>query len=337
MNDVMVIGAGISGLVATRRLRAAGRHVTLLEARDRTGGRALSLRQGAGVFDLGPTWVWETEHHILALIRELGISLFDGRQPGADVYQTGAGNQHGHLPRSAVAEYRVDGGVQSVTDALAKTVGDITLGCSVLAIADHSTHLALTTNRGEYSARHVIAALPPRLLARTITVDDPHVQMWRRVPTWMADVAKVVATFNAPIWRESGLSGRAASTVGPMIEVHDISTPDGEHTAVFGFVPRQLSTPDLEQRVRDQLRQLFGSRAVPTSIHVQSWWSEPQTHSGDTEPDVQAFLGHPDLHRAALGGRLHLTSCETSTVSPGHLNGAVERALAVTDALLAIR
>ncbi|MGX8249882.1 FAD-dependent oxidoreductase, partial [Escherichia coli] len=42
--DVAVIGAGLAGLTAARRLRELGRSVVVLEARDRIGGRALTDR-----------------------------------------------------------------------------------------------------------------------------------------------------------------------------------------------------------------------------------------------------------------------------------------------------
>src|SRR3712207_4279845 len=38
-SDVLVIGAGVAGLAATRRLVEAGRSVVVVEARDRIGGR----------------------------------------------------------------------------------------------------------------------------------------------------------------------------------------------------------------------------------------------------------------------------------------------------------
>ena len=57
--DVVVVGAGLSGLAAARVLRAAGQNVWVLEARDRVGGRTLNHSIGGGhVVEVGgSSWV----------------------------------------------------------------------------------------------------------------------------------------------------------------------------------------------------------------------------------------------------------------------------------------
>ena len=51
--SVVVLGAGIAGLVSAYELQRAGYQVTVLEARDRPGGRAWTLRQGTRVVQNG--------------------------------------------------------------------------------------------------------------------------------------------------------------------------------------------------------------------------------------------------------------------------------------------
>ncbi|MEP6690339.1 MAG: phytoene desaturase [Gemmatimonadaceae bacterium] len=54
---IVVIGSGFGGLAAAIRLRAAGHDVTIVEKRDRPGGRAYTYRQDGFVFDGGPTLI----------------------------------------------------------------------------------------------------------------------------------------------------------------------------------------------------------------------------------------------------------------------------------------
>jgi len=55
--DVIVIGAGLAGLAAADRLVWAGHHVTVLEARDRLGGRVWTDLSGPRPVDLGAEWL----------------------------------------------------------------------------------------------------------------------------------------------------------------------------------------------------------------------------------------------------------------------------------------
>jgi monoamine oxidase len=55
--DVAVIGAGAAGIAAARRLLAAGLTVTVLEARPRIGGRAVTVRLKGHPVDLGAHWL----------------------------------------------------------------------------------------------------------------------------------------------------------------------------------------------------------------------------------------------------------------------------------------
>lgn len=81
--DVIVIGAGLTGLVAARRLQGAGHTVRVLEARDRVGGRTytttLSYQGQDSHFDYGAHFIGNdpAQAPIWDLVNELGLETFE--------------------------------------------------------------------------------------------------------------------------------------------------------------------------------------------------------------------------------------------------------------------
>jgi monoamine oxidase len=98
---IVVVGAGISGLTAARKLRAAGKDVLVLEARERVGGRTYTADFEGSPVDLGGQWIGPTQDRVHALVRELGIGTFPQHHAGKRLLELDGniGEYRGTIPR----------------------------------------------------------------------------------------------------------------------------------------------------------------------------------------------------------------------------------------------
>src|SRR6185436_19774436 len=87
--DVIVVGAGAAGLEAARQLRAHGRSVLVLEARDRIGGRVLTHHDPRVPLpiELGAEFIHGDAPITTALLAEAGLSSLDVSGPHGDAHR----------------------------------------------------------------------------------------------------------------------------------------------------------------------------------------------------------------------------------------------------------
>ena len=120
--DVAIVGAGLAGLVAARRLLAAGLEPLVLEARDRVGGRVLGEEIGDGkVVEVGGQWIGPGQDRIAALAAELEVGTFPTHDVGRHLIEIGGKR----------ASYS-----GALTDARVELVRDLSRAISPLALAD---------------------------------------------------------------------------------------------------------------------------------------------------------------------------------------------------------
>lgn len=101
--QVLVIGAGLSGLAAARTLHRSGAEVTVLEARSRVGGRTEGGHTADGTpVELGGQWLGPTQTRMYALVQELGLETFPTYNTGQHVVQLGGKRTRMASKRGAV-------------------------------------------------------------------------------------------------------------------------------------------------------------------------------------------------------------------------------------------
>lgn len=356
MLDTVIIGGGLCGLSLADSLHRSGHEFALFEARERLGGRIytrIDAATGTAV-DLGPTWFWPAvQPRMLKLVESLNIAHFPQHDEGTVLSLTDPNREaEKHEVKVHGGAHRVEGGMGSLVTALSQRLPQehIHLGHVLVSAEDRGEYIVLQFRHQEQmvqiEARHVVLALPPRLLAERVSfapaLDATLLQTMRNTHTWMADQAKAVMTYPNNFWRSEGHSGNAfvSHPQAVLSEVFDAS--DDTHAALAGFAAmpaemRKSYRQGMPMLLESQFAQLFGIQAQYGELYYQDWSTEPYTCAtlDMTPPTGQPVYGDRLLREAQWSGKLLFGGAETAAQAGGYLEGALESADRLERALAA--
>ena len=341
---IIILGAGLAGLTTAYLLHKEGADVTVVEARDRLGGRIWTQTlAGDTPVEAGATWFGMKHEHLVRLLEALDIGYFPQATEGISLFETMSfvPPQEFYIPQSEPPSYRLQGGTSILIDTLAEHLKPVPihLNTPVASIDITETGATLQTRDGRrFEADAVVVTLPPRLFVHTIAVTPAVPDAWRNVAaqthTWMSDAIKFFVAYGSKFWAEKAYSGTVFSQAGLIPEMYDHSNAAGTRYALKGFLAGRaygLTPAQRHAAVVEQLAAYFGPAAAACLAYGDTVWrDDPYTrvpHLDDLMPHQNN--GHPTLREALFNGRLLLGGSETAEAFPGYMDGAVNAAYRV--------
>jgi monoamine oxidase len=344
--DVIIIGAGLSGLCLAYFLKNRNYRIKILEGRSRIGGRILTTFEKETSIEMGATWFSPQHTELQKLIQELGLEIFEQELGKMAIYEPISKSPHQvvTLPAHQEPSYRIKGGTFSLIQALKKGMGDVELDhdCIVNSIEQEGENLLVSTNQGNFKAKKVVSTLPPFLFKNSISVipalPSVFVDVAQKTHTWMGESIKIGVSYTKSFWKENGLSGTIFSNPGPIPEMYDHSNAENSKFALKGFLNGAYFSITKEQRLElilNQLEKYYGPQ-VREYLDYQEliWQNESLTY---TPYDDQLFPhqnnGNEVFRKSYLNNNLFISGSETSKFFPGYMEGAVRSSQWVSERL----
>ncbi|WP_340201731.1 flavin monoamine oxidase family protein [Ascidiimonas sp. W6] len=332
---ILIIGAGLSGLLIGYRLKKEGIPFKILEARNRVGGRINTLYGTTNTpVEMGATWFTNQHKHLIALLEELEIDWFEQYMDSTVFYQASAAapTQIVQIP-SQLPSYRISGGTSQLINTLLERLDkdDVLLNQSVKEIKIYENSV-LVNAKEPFKGKSVVLAIPPKLWAKKISF-EPYLptellNVAKQTHTWMEDSIKIALTYKVPFWQKENLPATLFSTAGPITELYDHCNHKRSRYALCGFINSSFKNlPYAERRtsVIDQLKNTFGPSAEEFMDYEECIWSKEE----NTFEASDAFLfphqnnGNPIFNESIFEDRLLISSAESAPEFPGYMEGAV--------------
>jgi len=343
--SVGIIGGGLAGLTASYFLKKEGINVTVIEARDRLGGRIYTNYSDTETsVELGATWLGKKHTILIDLLSELGIEIFEQYMGKNAVYEpiSTSPPQIVQMPFNPDPTYRIKGGSSELINRLAKELNNesILLNTKVIAINDSGDKISVKTEKQTFEFDQVIITIPPKLFLDTIefipSLPIKLIEIGQKTHTWMSESIKVALTYAHPFWKDKHPIGSIFSNTGLISEMYDHSNFEESRFALKGFINggyAHTTHEERKSRVIAQLTKYFGSQVSDYLSYQETIWrNEEFTHS-----DYDGFIlphqnnGNPIFQSELMGGKLYIGGSETASMYPGYMDGAVESGIAVSN------
>ena len=334
--DVLIIGAGLTGFTIAYLLKDQNLSVRIVEARNRVGGRIYTKKSNnKATIDLGATWIQSPHRHLLSLLKELKVEIFEQKIGSTAIYEQNSFTKgRVNLPPNNAPSYRIKGGTMELINALAKSFDEqhLFFNQAVNSIELHPDHLRVATKTIEFEAKQVISTLPPFLFANSIQLNEPISNkvstVMSKTHTWMGTSIKVGLVYEKPFWRSEDFTGTIFSNVGPIIEFYDHSNFQESKFALKGFVKDELASLTKEVRldlILTQLRKYYGNQ-VDAYLNYEEllWKNETATYL----PYLDYVMphqnnGHEVFQNSYLNNKLFVAGSETAQHFGGYMEGAI--------------
>lgn len=310
-DQVVVVGAGISGVACARELAGAGVDVRLLDRGRRLGGRMASRRFEGRPADIGASYLTVDDDDFAAIVeqwRERGLA-----RPWTDTFGVLAPGEE-PAAKTGPVRWGTPGGIRTLVEALAE-------GLDVAA--EHEVARVARTSAGGLevdgvAARAVVLAMPDPQAARLL---DPaeHADVHAALDVAFEPVLALTATYAERCWRD--LPHGAFVNDDPVLSwIAD----DGRRRGDDAPVLVAHSTPDLAaQHLSDPaaagpalvaaLGRLVGAGQEPDHAHVHRWSLARPARGREhatylLDPDLlgvcgDAWSARPRVEGAWLSGR----------------------------------
>lgn len=332
---ILIIGAGLSGLLIAYRLKNKGFAIEIVEARNRVGGRIHTVKSEVTSVEMGATWFNDIHVNVKRLLKEFNLSYFEQFMKGTSYFEpfSQAPVQEIEIPKNSPS-YRMVGGNSQIIDGIKNELDNVKIYFDEVVSEIDFTHAKslVKTNKNTYEADYVISTIPIPLVTDiffTPTLPDTFIEIAKQTHTWMQDSIKVALVYKTPFWRERDISGTVFSNVGPVTEFYDHSNSQLNQFALCGFVSSGMNVFTKEERLNKiliQLKKIFGKEILHFIDYQEMVWSN-EVFTKSKKQDYFVFPhqnnGHPLFRNSYFDNRFFISGSETATDFPGYMEGAI--------------